>query len=147
MNLFSPAAAPAPAGGGQEILRQAVRSRKMGLAGIGRELGIAIHALESFLAGGTLPATQLDAIAALVFGTGVTLNWKPTCCSTRRDLKPKPFATVTPPQFERVPLSDIVRSRPVPKSETPLQPAWPRQPGWADIRPSPAPTTGRRGRC
>jgi hypothetical protein len=133
VNLFSSAARPAPAGGGLEILRQAVRSRKLGLAGIGRELGIGTHQLEAFISGGTLPIDQLNAIAGLVWGSGV--SYDPETDLLRRAPQPAsspPFATVRSPSASEMNLPrDHLAPRVLPKTP-PQPPARISRPGWSD---------------
>jgi hypothetical protein len=122
----------APAGGGIEILRQAVRSRKLGLAGIGRELGIGTHQLESFTSGGTLPLEQLNAIAGLVWGSGVSYDLETDLLRRAPQLEQKPFATAMPPSVAEMNLPrDHLVPRVLPKTP-PQPPAKQVRPGWSE---------------
>jgi hypothetical protein len=119
---------------GTEVLRAALRTRKLGLANIARELGLSTNALESFIAGGSLPADKLNAIAAEIFGGHAEFDaTNDLLVATNRT--PAISAGIRPPQFDpksRPPVDRTIRGPSPPVKGATLQPARPHRPGWAE---------------
>jgi hypothetical protein len=114
---------------GRDVLRQALRGRKMGLAGVGHELSIATHHLETFLSGGSLATEQLTRLAVFCFGEGITFDEEADRLRAAPQPAPKVLATVLPPQFVRKPLSEIVPPPVASGRSLPIVPRKPK-PGW-----------------
>ena len=131
MSIFS-AEPAAPAVTGSDVLRAALRSRKMGLANIARELDIPINALDSFVQGGSLPADKLNAIAILIFGGAAVYD--ETSDRLRSANKQAPISMgVRPPTIAEMHIDQShLAPRVLPKTTTTSQPARPKRAGWAD---------------
>jgi hypothetical protein len=115
---------------GRDLLRDALRGRKLGLAAFASEIHTSTHALESFLAGKDLPADILDALVTEIFGGAVEFNHETGMPRSANKEPPVVFATALPPQW------DPTKHPPVPRERSgagqPSNPLPPRkpQPGW-----------------
>ena len=119
---------------GTEVIRAAARSRarESGLARLARDYSISLELLDTFVyRNGRLPATALQALAKDFFAGFAQFDAEIDRLRPINRAEPAVFATVTPPQFERRPLSDIVGVRVPPKTE-PQPPAKQTRPGWAE---------------
>ena len=120
---------------GTEVIRQTARNRarENGLARLARDYSISLAALDDFTYhGGNLPAKVLQDLTKDFFSGFAEYDPQLDPLRSINRVEPTVFATVTPPQFERRPLSEVVPPRPVPKTTTTPQPARPHRPGWAD---------------
>lgn len=122
---------------GRDVLRQALRSRKLGLATIARELGISADALEAFVAGSKdLPVDALNRVTAEIFGGHTEFNPETGLLQSANrtppiaiGIRPEPFDPKSRPPVAinrggHVPFAPVKGAKP--------QPAWPRRAGWAD---------------
>jgi hypothetical protein len=132
MSIFS-AKAEAPPVTGSDVLRQAVRGRKMGLAVLAKELHLAAYELEAFVAGGDLPADKLSAIAREVFGGHAQFDPEIDRLRPVNRAEPKAFCTAKPPSVSEMNLDrSHLKPRALPKTTAKPQPAQPKRPGWAE---------------
>jgi hypothetical protein len=117
---------------GRDVLRAGLRSRKMGLANIARELEIPINALDSFVQGGTLAADRLNSIAAFIFGGAAIYDEASDLLRSANKQEPISMG-VRPPLISEMNLDrSHLLPRVPPKPTAKLPPARPHRAGWAE---------------